>query len=218
MGADFDFVALTEVGEATREDILEELPVETLAEGVRDLESDDAVAIPKVWSRKSRRRSSMRCRRMSAIVLRRSLDYPEDSAGRLMQTTLSPCRPSGRGASARFLPRDAAKRICPRTSSRSSSSIPATACSARFSSTLWCAPSQAAARGNHAGGPPAGEFDEEGAEAARIFERYNLVSVPVVDESERLVGVITIDDIVDVIQEEASEEIKALGGVNPEEN
>jgi len=58
---------------------------------------------------------------------------------------------------------------------------------------------------------------EESAEVARIFERYNLVSVPVVDEAERLVGVITIDDIVDVLQEAASEEIKALGGVNPEE-
>ena len=58
---------------------------------------------------------------------------------------------------------------------------------------------------------------EDGAEAARLFERYNLVSVPVVDESERLVGVLTIDDIVDVIQEQASDEILALGGVNPEE-
>jgi len=54
-------------------------------------------------------------------------------------------------------------------------------------------------------------------EAARMFERYNLVSAPVVDEMERLVGVITVDDIVDVMQAAASEEIKALGGVNPEE-
>src|SRR5208337_2379368 len=46
---------------------------------------------------------------------------------------------------------------------------------------------------------------------------YNLVSVPVVDEAERLVGVITIDDIVDVIQEEADAEMKALGGVSEQE-
>jgi magnesium transporter len=54
-------------------------------------------------------------------------------------------------------------------------------------------------------------------EVARLFQRYNLVSVPVVDEAERLVGVITIDDIVDVIQEEADAEVKALGGVSEQE-
>jgi len=52
---------------------------------------------------------------------------------------------------------------------------------------------------------------------ARLFERYNLVSAPVVDPQGRLVGVITFDDIVDVIEEEAEEDIKALGGVRSEE-
>jgi len=50
-----------------------------------------------------------------------------------------------------------------------------------------------------------------------MFERYNLVAAPVVDERERLVGVLTFDDIVDVIEEEASEDIKALGGVSRHE-
>ncbi len=50
-----------------------------------------------------------------------------------------------------------------------------------------------------------------------MFERYNLISAPVVDEADRLVGVLTIDDIVDVIQEEADEDVKALGGVAADE-
>jgi magnesium transporter len=54
-------------------------------------------------------------------------------------------------------------------------------------------------------------------EVARLFERYNLVAVPVVDESDRLVGVITVDDVVDVIEEEAEKDIKALGGVTGDE-
>jgi magnesium transporter len=58
---------------------------------------------------------------------------------------------------------------------------------------------------------------EQREDVARLFQRYNLVSVPVVDEAERLVGVITIDDIVDVIQEEADAEVKALGGVSGNE-
>jgi magnesium transporter len=53
-------------------------------------------------------------------------------------------------------------------------------------------------------------------EVARQFERYNLLSAPVVDENNKLVGVITIDDIVEVIQEEADEDMRALGGVGDE--
>jgi magnesium transporter len=52
---------------------------------------------------------------------------------------------------------------------------------------------------------------------ARLFERYDLVAVPVVDEQDRLVGVVTVDDVVDVIEEEAEEDIKALGGVTGDE-
>jgi magnesium transporter len=58
---------------------------------------------------------------------------------------------------------------------------------------------------------------EDQEEVARMFERYNLVAVPVVDDSDRLVGVITVDDIVDVIEEAADEEVKALGGVSGDE-
>ena len=54
-------------------------------------------------------------------------------------------------------------------------------------------------------------------EVARLFEHYNLVSAPVVDAEGRLVGVITFDDIVDVIEQEAEEDIKALGGVTRHE-
>ena len=51
---------------------------------------------------------------------------------------------------------------------------------------------------------------------ARQFERYNLTSAPVVDGGGRLVGVITVDDIVEVIQEEAEEDILRMGGVGGE--
>ena len=50
-------------------------------------------------------------------------------------------------------------------------------------------------------------------EVARLFGKYNLIAAPVVDSDNRLVGIITVDDVVDVIEEEADEEIKALGGV-----
>jgi magnesium transporter len=58
-------------------------------------------------------------------------------------------------------------------------------------------------------------MDQE--EAARLFERYDLLSAAVVDESHRLVGVLTIDDVVDVIHQEAEEDIMRLAGVGDEE-
>jgi len=56
------------------------------------------------------------------------------------------------------------------------------------------------------------ETDQE--EVAFLFRQYNLASAPVVDEAGRLTGMITIDDVVDVIQEEAEEDILALSGVS----
>jgi len=55
------------------------------------------------------------------------------------------------------------------------------------------------------------ESDQEA--VARQFERYNLTSAPVIDDDGRLVGVITADDVVEVVQEEASEDILRMGGV-----
>jgi len=58
---------------------------------------------------------------------------------------------------------------------------------------------------------------EDQEDAARTFERYNLVSAAVVDDADRLVGVLMVDDIVDVIEEEADEDLRAMGGVTGDE-
>lgn len=54
-------------------------------------------------------------------------------------------------------------------------------------------------------------------QVAQIMKRYDLIAVPVVDREERLVGIITIDDIVDIIEEEATEDIQKLAGVSGDE-
>lgn len=59
------------------------------------------------------------------------------------------------------------------------------------------------------------EMDQE--QVANLFRRYDLVSVPVVDNLGRLIGRITIDDIVDVMEEEASEDIQKMAGLTEEE-
>lgn len=56
-------------------------------------------------------------------------------------------------------------------------------------------------------------IDQE--DVARVMTRYDLAAVPVVDEDRRLVGVITFDDVADVIEDEATEDIQRLGGAQP---
>jgi magnesium transporter len=54
-------------------------------------------------------------------------------------------------------------------------------------------------------------------EVAQIMQRYDLIAIPVVDREERLVGIITIDDVMDILQEEATEDIQKLAGVSGDE-
>ncbi len=56
--------------------------------------------------------------------------------------------------------------------------------------------------------------DQDQEEVAYIFEKYHLISAPVIDKSGRLVGQITVDDIVNIIQEESQEDMLALAGVS----
>ena len=55
------------------------------------------------------------------------------------------------------------------------------------------------------------DMDQE--EVARLVASYNLLAIPVVDEENKLVGVITVDDVIDVIKDEATEDVYRLAGV-----
>ncbi len=60
------------------------------------------------------------------------------------------------------------------------------------------------------------QTDTDQEEVARIIQRYDFLAVPVVDREQRLVGIITVDDILDILQEETTEDIYALSGVQSE--
>nr|RNJ64863.1 MAG: magnesium transporter [Leptolyngbya sp. IPPAS B-1204] len=55
--------------------------------------------------------------------------------------------------------------------------------------------------------------DTDQEEVAQIIQRYDLLAVPVVDQEERLVGIVTVDDVLDVVQQETTEDIYTLGGL-----
>jgi len=215
-GTDFDFSALNEVDTTVREEILEELEPETVAEGVRELESDDAVELLEGLDEEDQEEILEKLPPQERQEIERSLEYPEGSAGRRMQTEfISVGSDWTVGQAIDYM--------------RETADLPG-----RFyeiyvvdAQKRWqgAVPLDVLLRARRP--VPLKELIEEDRrrvsveddqeEVARMFGKYNLVAAPVVDAADRLVGVITIDDVVDVIEEEADVEIKALGGVTGDE-
>lgn len=63
----------------------------------------------------------------------------------------------------------------------------------------------------------AAHVDQDQEEVARLFKKYDLISLPVTDDADRLVGRITIDDVMDVMEEEASEDFFKMAGAGSED-
>jgi magnesium transporter len=215
-GTDFDFSALNEVDDTVREEILEELEPETVAEGVRELESDDAVELLETLDEEDQEEILEKLPPSERDVLERSLEYPDNSAGRRMQTEIITVPPDWTVGQAIDYMRDA-----PNLPDRFYEIY------AVDKAQHWqgAVPLDVLLRARRPV-PLAELIDEDRRrvsvlddleEVARLFGKYNLVAAPVVDTENRLVGVITVDDVVDVIEEEADEEIKALGGVTSDE-
>jgi magnesium transporter len=216
LGIDFDFTALTEVDDAVRDEILDELPPQAVAKGVSELESDDAVAILEDLPKEEQAEILEQLPQPDRAALARSLDYPEESAGRRMQTEFIAVPPAWNvGQAIDYM--------------RETSELPerffelyVTDESGRFRGAV---PLDRLLRSKRP--VPISDLmeperhriraNEDQEEVARIFQRYDLVAAPVVDADDRLVGIITFDDVADVIEEEAEEDIKALGGVRDEE-
>ena len=61
------------------------------------------------------------------------------------------------------------------------------------------------------------ETDTDQEEIARLFRHYGILALPIVDKEKRLVGIVTVDDIIDVIDEEATEDISKMAAITPTE-
>ena len=216
LGIHFDFTALTEVDDHVREEILEELEPHTVAEGVRDIESDDAVTILEDLPKDEQSEILQQLPHPERDALRRSLDYPQDSAGRRMQTEFIAAPPGWDvGQAIDYmretveLPERFYELYVADNDGRFLGAVPLDRL-LRSKRPVAVADLMEAERRRI-------KADEDQEEVARIFRRYDMVAAPVVDARDRLVGVITFDDVADVLVEEAEEDIKALGGVRDEE-
>ncbi len=216
MGDDFDFTALTEVDEAIRLEIIADLPNEEIARSFSDLDSDDAVFILEDLEEDEQEDILSKLPFTERIRLRRSLDYPEESAGRRMQTEFVAVPPFWSvGQTIDYMRED---KDLPDTFSQifvidATFHLIGAVHLDRILRTQRKVRIEEVMHETRYAIPA--EMDQE--EAAQIFERYDLLSAAVVDDNQRLVGVLTIDDVVDVIQQEAEEDLMRLGGVGDEE-
>lgn len=216
LGADFDFTALTELDETVRVSILRSLTPLTVARGMRDLDSDDAVYILEDLDEGEMAAVLEHLPAPERVALQRSLDYPEESAGRRMQTefiAVPPFWTVGRTIDYMRetvdLPETFYEVFVVDPAYRLVGTVPLDRLLRARRPVLMSAVKSEQ--------PKVVKAAEDQEDVARMFERYNLVSAPVVDDAGRLVGVMTIDDVVDVIQEEADEDLRALAGVGSDE-
>ncbi len=211
--AALDPYTFSELPPDLRKDALETMPSTQVAALLSELESDDAldliVNLDEEFQHDVIRKLSSRTR----ISLEEGLSFPEKSAGRLMQREFVAIPQSwtvGKTidylrAAASELPEDFFDIFVITPSHRIAGQIPLNrlvrAMRAEKLQNLTLDETH----------PVLATTDQE--EVAQIFRREDYTSAPVVDEAERLIGVITIDDVVDVIDEEAQEDVLKLAGV-----
>jgi len=161
-------------------------------------------------------------------VIRQLLTYPEDTAGGIMNPDVVALQPGETVDDAIRYLRSVAASSC-RECARQRLSAKASPLSAHCTRNTSLNPPSASLRRMVTARPAAllgdimstdvisvpVETDQE--EVADIVEKYDFTAIPVVDEGNRLAGVVTVDDILDVIEEEATEDIYKMAGSSIEE-
>ncbi len=209
---EFDGEILSELDESIREEVIAILTPQVLAEAVRDLDSDDVVDLVEDLEEPQQEAILEALEDSDRIAVEQSLSYPESSAGRLMQREVVMAPEHWTVGQAIDFMRERSDLpaqfyhvvvVNPRlnpvgnvTLGRIMSSRRDVALSDLFEETFQVIPA---------------DQDEE--DVAYAFNQYHLISAPVVDGEGRLVGVITIDDAMAVLDEEHEEDILRLAGV-----
>lgn len=204
----------SELDSEIRKKTLENMEAKDVATIISELDSDDALDIIEDLDPDFQKQIIHNLSAKTRIALEEGLSFPEDSAGRLMQrevVAVPEFWTAGKTidylrSAVEELPEDFFDIIVVSPAYHVTGEIPLKRLiCARRSDKLETLKLDDA----H---PIPAKMDQE--EVADIFRRDNLLSAPVVDENGRLLGVITIDDIVDVIDEEAAEDIYKMAGVD----
>lgn len=211
-GENIDGEVLSELEESIREPLLTALPPQVLAEAIKDLDSDDVVDLVEDLEEAQQTRILGVLEAVDRIGVESSLSYPEYSAGRLMQRELVALPEDWTvGQAIDFV--------------RNAEELPD-----QFYHVILVSPTMKPAGYVALGRLLSSKRDHKlmdivepsfrtvtvtdaESEVAYLFNHYHLISAPVVDENGRLVGVITIDDAMAVLDEEHEEDMLRLAGV-----
>ncbi len=203
---------LTYLDAGIREEVIEQIGPRGLARALSALESDDAVDVFEDLDEAFQKRILAALPRGYRAIIEESLSYPEDSAGRLMQREMVVVPSAWTVGDAidfmrknKELPKDFYDLFIVNPKHRPIGAIPLSRVMRNkrpvrltkiMDDEVHTIPIT---------------MDQE--DVAYQFRQYGLVSAPVLDEAGRLVGVITVDDVVHVIDEEAEEDLMKMGGV-----
>jgi len=207
---------LVELPPAVRETVISQMPHEDLADLVEEMASDDAADLVQELSDETADRVLEVMEPGEAAQVRPLLAYPEDTAGGIMATEALTVNVDGKVGDARNVVRavqdgldsyffvyvvDSARRFHGVLSMRD----------------LVISHSERPIREAMDADPVTVSPDLDQEEVANIFRRYDLVAVPVVDRAGHFLGRITVDDVVDVVWEEAGEDMARMAGTAEEE-
>ena len=215
-GRELDGGVLSELEEGVRDEVLRDLPDDLLAEAVRDLDTDDVVYLVEDLDHQQKNKLLEKMDDADRVAVEQALTYQEDSAGRLMQreTVVAP-QHWDVGQIIDYM--------------RESTDLPEV-----FYDVIVVDPMMhpigdvrlglimGAAREVMLTELMTDNFrtisvDQDIEHVAYAFNQYHMVSAPVVDREGRLVGVITIDDAMDVLEDEVEEDMNRLAGLGDED-
>ncbi len=213
----FDPEVLSELDETVREDVVNALGVKEVASALSELDSDDAVFVLEEMDAAQQQIYLEHVNEEDRSLIEQGLSYPEDSAGRLMQREVVTVPSQWNvGQCIDYVRRraDSGDDELPRVFydifavDGEDHPVGAVSLSKLLSTRRQVPVTEVMEEDMHVINVATDQED-----VAFLFRQRDLVSAPVIDDSGKLVGAITVDDVVDVIHEEHEEDIMRMGGV-----
>jgi len=205
-----------ELNESIQSEVLQLLSIDSIIKIIKRLESDNVIKILENLEKNTKEKILDKLPHKDKFLLEEGLSYPEDSAARIMQREFTAV-PSNwtvgqtidylredKDLPAEFLEIFIVDNDFKPIGTVPSSRVLRTSRDSKMNSIMIEMPVLISAN-----------MDKE--EVGHTFENYNLVSAGVVNKNNKLVGMITADDVVTVVQEEAEEDVLRLAGVGDEE-
>ncbi len=209
----FDPEILTYLNDSLREEIVETLDIKQLASNAKELDIDDAVDLVEDLEKEDQNTFLENLEAEERTLIEEGLNYPEDSAGRLMQRQFVALDLNWNVGQAidylrsnkNKLPEDFYDIFLINNSNKVMGVVPL----GRLMGSKRDVDLETITNKE----TRLIDVNTDQEEVAYLFSKYGLVSAAVIDKNEKIIGSITVDDVVDVIEEEREEDILKLGGV-----